>query len=87
MPPTTTQGREYWIALRRKTRWRFWVYLLIAIGGTVVFVRSFPPRDPYSFAVLLLIPLLALRQAWRSDRRIALCDRQLPIIKQSKENQ
>jgi apolipoprotein N-acyltransferase len=83
---TTPQGREYWLALRRQNRRWFWVYLLIAVGGTIVFVRSFPPRDPYSFAILLLIPLLALRQAWRSDRQISLCDRQLPIIGQ-KENQ
>jgi apolipoprotein N-acyltransferase len=85
MSSTTPQGREYWFALRRHHRRWFWVYLLIAILGTIVFVRSFPPRDPYSFAVLLLIPLLALRKAWRSDRNIALCDRQLPIIDQQEK--
>jgi hypothetical protein len=83
----TPQGREYWQHRRSQLRWRWWLCLGIAIIGAAFFVRSFPIRDPYAFAVLLLIPLIALRQAYRADRQIALCDKQLaaPMI-DSKEN-
>jgi hypothetical protein len=87
MPVPTEQALDPWRRRRSRLRWRWWVYLSIAIVGAVVFVRNFRTPDPINFAIFLLIPLLALRQAWKTDRQIALCDRRLrePII-ESKEN-
>jgi uncharacterized membrane protein len=60
-------------------RW-WWIYLLISVAGAILFIRNFQARDPYSFAILLLIPLLALRQAWRTDRQISACDHHIRQI-------
>ena len=43
--------------------------------SAAVFIHNFQTRDPYLFAILAIIPLLSLRQAWRTDRQIVLCDR------------
>ena len=54
--------------MTRSPGWRWWVWTAIAIVFTVLFCRGLPYRDPVTFALLLLVPLLALRQAWRSAR-------------------
>jgi peptide-methionine (S)-S-oxide reductase len=82
MSALTTQGRDHWQFRRRRLRFWFWVYLLIALFGSLYFIHSFQTRDPYVFAILIAIPLFALRQAWRMDRQIVQCDSHLflPII-------
>jgi hypothetical protein len=55
----------------------WWLYLVVGLVGTFWFIRDLPPRDPLVFAVLLLIPLLSLRQAWKIDRQIVACDARL----------
>jgi hypothetical protein len=47
--------------------------MALAVIGTVWFIRSLPPRDPMMFSVLLPIPLISLRQAWKIDRQIVAC--------------
>ena len=44
--------------------------MAVAVVGTVLFCRSFPYHDGVTFAVLLLVPLVGLRQAWRADRQL-----------------
>jgi hypothetical protein len=73
----TAQGLEYWKIRRATLRRWFWVYLCIAAIGAFFFVRSFRAPDPYGFAMLLLIPLVSLRQAWKMDRQIVACDAQI----------
>jgi peptide-methionine (S)-S-oxide reductase len=84
MPQVTEQGRDHWVSNRRNLRAWWWGYLFFACVGAAVFVSSFQTRDPYLFAILLLIPLLALRQAWRIDRQIVASNQHLrdnaPII-------
>jgi hypothetical protein len=84
MAEITGQGLEYWMQHRKRLRRWFWLYLLISAIGAFFFVRSFRFPDPYTFALLLLIPLIGLRQAWRTDRQIVACDRHIrenqPII-------
>ncbi len=57
-----------WNDLRRRTRWHFWAWLALAVVSTSMFCGAWPYRDPLTFAVLLLVPLMSLRQAWRADR-------------------
>ncbi len=73
----TPQAIQQWHHQRRRLRRWFWVYLSVSAIGAIFFLRDFPPRDPYTFALLFLIPLLGLRQAWRMDRQIVLCDKRL----------
>ncbi len=80
----TPQALNQWRLQRQRLRRWFWIYLLISAIGAFFFVRAFRSPDPYMFAVLLLIPLIGLRQAWRTDRQIVECDRHIrenqPII-------
>ena len=80
----TPQALDHWRLRRRRLRRWFWTYLLVAALGAFLFVRGFHSPDPYYFAILLLIPLLALRQAWKTDREIVACERHIretePII-------
>ena len=78
----TPQALEQWQLLRSKLRRWFWVYLIVAIISAIVFIRSFHTRDPYVFAILVTIPLISLRQAWRMDRQIVECEKHIraPII-------
>jgi hypothetical protein len=69
----TLKWREYRNALRR----RWWMYALIAVAGAAWFVHNLQTGEPNLFAVLLLIPLIALRQAWKTDRQIVACDRRM----------
>ncbi len=46
----------------------------MAAISAVFFIRNFRAPDPYLFAVLLLIALISLRQAWKTDRLITICD-------------
>jgi integral membrane sensor domain MASE1 len=86
MPIPTPQALAHWRFRRSRLRLWWWIYLLISVAGAILFIRNFQARDPYTFAILLLIPLLALRQAWKTDRQITLCDQHLkaPMI-ESKE--
>jgi len=77
VPTPTQQGLDQWYLRRRTLRRWFWVYLLISAIGAFLFVRSFRSPNPYEFALFLLIPLIALRQAWRMDRQIVACDRHI----------
>jgi hypothetical protein len=85
VPIPTQQGLDQWRLQRQRLRRWFWIYLLISAIGAFSFVQSFRSPDPYAFALLLLIPLMGLRQAWRTDRQIVACDRHIrenqPIIK------
>ncbi len=91
-PPVTVptqQALDQWLRHRRTLRRWFWIYLLITAISAFFFLRSFRAPDPFGFAILLTIPLICLRQAWKTDRQIVACDRHIrqyePII-QSKEN-
>jgi peptide-methionine (S)-S-oxide reductase len=57
-----------WLSLRRRLRVQWWAWAAAAGVGTIVFCRGLPYHDALPFAVLLLVPLLCLRQAWRADR-------------------
>ena len=57
-------------------RW-FWAFFLLAAGSAYLFVHQHDTLDTYGFVVLLMIPFLSLRQAWKMDRQIAACDRHL----------
>ncbi len=70
----TDQGIATWHRLRRRLRRQWWGYLVVALVGTFWFVRDMPPREPVGFAVLLLIPIVSLRQAWKVDRQIVACN-------------
>ena len=63
-----------WLTFRRRLRWQWWAWTAGTAVGTAAFCHGLPYRDGLSFAVLLLLPLLCLRQAWRTDRllRVAL---------------
>jgi hypothetical protein len=84
VPIPTQQALDQWQLQRTRLRRWFWIYLLISAIGAFFFVRSFRSPDPYTFALLLLIPLIGLRQAWWTDRQIVACDRHIrenrPII-------
>jgi peptide-methionine (S)-S-oxide reductase len=88
----TPQGYEQWVRRRGRLRRWFWVYLGLGVVGSGVFLHGFGGRDPYIFAILLAIPLISLRQAWRMDRQIVVCDERLrrlvaePIIDPKQEN-
>jgi peptide-methionine (S)-S-oxide reductase len=73
MTTPTEQGRHRWRREMDRLRWWWWFYLALALAGTTLFLRSLHTPDPYLFAVLLLISLLSLRQAWRIDREIRRC--------------
>jgi len=83
----TEQGLNEWRLRRHQLRRWFWIYLAIAATSAVLFILSFQSRDPYIFAILLAIPLISLRQAWRMDRQIVECDKHIraPIITEIKE--
>jgi hypothetical protein len=76
----TTEGIAHWQSLRGRLRRQWWIYFVVAVIGTFWFVRDFPPRDALGFAVLLLIPIISLRQAWKVARQIAACDARLADI-------
>lgn len=82
MPIPTEQGLEQWRFRRRRLRRWWWVYLTISVAGLIAFIKNCESSDPYLFAVLLCIPLIGLRQAWRIDRQIVECDKHIhePII-------
>ena len=63
-----------WLDLRRRRRLHGWAWLAAAGVGTVLFCRGLPYHDGLSFAVLLLIPIACLRQAWRADRQLRACE-------------
>jgi peptide-methionine (S)-S-oxide reductase len=65
---------EPWLALRRSVRRQWWAWMAAATVGTVLFCRGLPYHDGMSFAVLLLLPIVSLRQAWRADRQLRACD-------------
>jgi hypothetical protein len=84
MSNITSQGVEHWTHLRRRLRRQWWGYLVIGLIGTIFFIHDLPPHEPVGFAVLLLIPIISLRQAWRVDRQIVACNVQLVNIVPSK---
>ena len=61
-------GVDPWDRLGRRLRVQFWLWTTVAVLGTALFCRGLPYHDGVTFAVLLLVPLLTLRQAWRADR-------------------
>jgi hypothetical protein len=77
MPAPTPDGLLKWRSHRRSLRRWWWFYLAIAVTGGVWFIRNLTVGEPDFFAVMLLIPLIALRQAWKTDRQIVECDRRL----------
>jgi len=78
----TQQGLDRWRFRRRRLRRWWWGYLVVSMAGLIAFVKSSETHDPYLFAVLLSIPLIGLRQAWRVDRQIVECEKHIrePII-------
>jgi hypothetical protein len=77
----TGSGYNYWREYRRRLyrKWLAWMSVAIATG--VVFVVNLTTHEPNVFAVLLIIPLLCLRSAWKLDRQIRLCDKQIAEFK------
>ena len=67
----TGSGYNYWREYRRRLyrKWLAWMSVAIATG--VVFVVNLTTQEPNVFAVLLIIPLLCLRSAWKLDRQPA----------------
>jgi peptide-methionine (S)-S-oxide reductase len=63
-----------WIALRRRLQWQWWGWLSAGIVAVVLFCRGFPYHDGVPFAVMLLLPVALLRQAWRADRQLRACE-------------
>ena len=50
--------------------WHWWAWLAASVVATVLFCRGLPYHDATTFAVLILLPILCLRQAWRAGRRL-----------------
>jgi hypothetical protein len=71
------EGTRHWRQHRTRLRRLWWIYLIVGLFGTFWFIGDLPPRDPLVFAVLLLIPILSLWQAWKVDRQIVSCDARL----------
>jgi hypothetical protein len=71
----TSGGELKWESHRKTLRRRWWFYAVVAAAGAAYFIRNLETGEPNLFAVLLLIPLLAIRQAWKTDRQIVACDR------------
>jgi hypothetical protein len=76
MAGPTSDGLLKWQSHRRSLRRWWWFYLAIAVVGGVWFIRNLTVGDSNLFAALLLIPLIALRQAWKTDRQLVECDRE-----------
>ncbi len=68
-----TSTAQPWLDLRRRLRWRWAGWVWGAVLGTALFCRGLPYHDGLSFAVLLLFPVVCLRQAWRADRLLRAC--------------
>jgi hypothetical protein len=49
---------------------QWWMYIGLTIFGAILFWHNRRTDEPTIFALLALIPLLALRGAWKSDRKI-----------------
>jgi uncharacterized membrane protein len=70
----TEQGADHWRKLRRKLVRAWFIYLLLSIASGWLFLHNIKTDEPYVFGVLGLIPLLCLRQAWKTDRLIKKID-------------
>ena len=66
----TSDAFEPWVRLRRRNQRQFWIWLGVAAVTTVWFCHGLPYRDSVSFAILLLLPVVSLRQAWRAERAV-----------------
>jgi peptide-methionine (S)-S-oxide reductase len=63
-----------WFDLRRRLRLQ-WTGWLFAGGLTAaLFCHGLPYHDAITFAVMGLLPVAFLRQAWRVDRQLRACD-------------
>jgi hypothetical protein len=56
---------------------RWWFYIGVAVFGAILFWHNRRTDEPTIFAMLALIPLLALRGAWKSDRKIVAMKREM----------
>ena len=66
-----------WDRLHRRARREFWGWLVAALVATAAFCGGWPYHDALPFAVMLLLPLVSLRQAWRADRLLRAADDRL----------
>jgi hypothetical protein len=56
--------------ISRRLQRRWWIYIGLTILGAILFWHNRRTDEPSIFAMLALIPLLALRGTWITDRKI-----------------
>ncbi len=77
MTEAQAQALVTWQRLRRRTYRSWFLNILLAILGSYWFVSSYQRADPTFLVILLIIPVLSLRGAWRDDRIIRNCNAQI----------
>lgn len=82
MTDPESQSLHEWQACRRRARRSWLLSIAVAALGTLWFLRSYQRAEPTLFALLLLIPLLSLRAAWRHDRVIRACNARISELLQ-----
>ncbi len=65
---------DHWRRHRRRSIWRWWLFLLLAVAAGGLFAFNFDRGDTAAEVMLAAISLLAMRAAWRADRQIRACD-------------
>jgi hypothetical protein len=57
----------------------------LSIASGLLFVHNLAAPEPNILAILLVIPLLCLRSAWKLDRQIRACDDRLSSFRRPPE--